>query len=63
MEVDEQKAEIDEGLYSRQLYVIDHASMKRVMESKVLIVGLSGLGVEAGTGVIILILIKFKPSL
>ena len=46
MEVDEQ--EIDENLYSRQLYVIDHASMKRVMGSNVLLLGLGGLGVEIG---------------
>jgi ubiquitin-activating enzyme E1 len=48
MDVDDGK-EIDESLYSRQLFIIDHASMKRVMESNVLLVGLSGLGVEIGT--------------
>jgi hypothetical protein len=40
---------IDESLYSRQLYVLDHASMKHVMASKVLLIGLDGLGIEIGT--------------
>ena len=39
---------IDEALYSRQLYVIDHASMLKIMETNVLLVGLGGLGVEIG---------------
>lgn len=38
--------EIDESLYSRQLYVLGHEAMKRMSESNVLIVGLKGLGVE-----------------
>ena len=41
-------AEIDEGLYSRQLYVLGHAAMQRMAASNVLIVGLGGLGVEIG---------------
>ncbi|KAG5729708.1 Ubiquitin-activating enzyme E1 1, partial [Termitomyces sp. T112] len=44
MEIDE--AAIDEGLYSRQLYVLGHEAMKRMASSNVLIVGLRGLGVE-----------------
>lgn len=44
MEIDEQK--IDEGLYSRQLYVLGHEAMKRMAASNVLIVGMQGLGVE-----------------
>ncbi|KAI1172732.1 ubiquitin-activating enzyme E1 1 [Nemania sp. FL0916] len=39
-------AEIDESLYSRQLYVLGHEAMKRMGASNVLIVGLRGLGVE-----------------
>lgn len=39
---------IDEGLYSRQLYVLGHDAMKRMSASDVLIVGLRGLGVEIG---------------
>ncbi|KAI0441762.1 putative ubiquitin-protein ligase [Xylaria telfairii] len=39
-------AEIDESLYSRQLYVLGHEAMKRMGASNVLIVGLKGLGVE-----------------
>ena len=38
--------EIDESLYSRQLYVLGHDAMKRMSASNVLIVGLKGLGVE-----------------
>lgn len=39
-------SEIDESLYSRQLYVLGHEAMKRMGASNVLIVGLKGLGVE-----------------
>ncbi|KAI9842629.1 MAG: E1 ubiquitin-activating protein [Sclerophora amabilis] len=38
--------DIDESLYSRQLYVLGHEAMKRMGSSNVLIVGLRGLGVE-----------------
>lgn len=38
--------EIDESLYSRQLYVLGHEAMKRMGASNVLIIGLKGLGVE-----------------
>lgn len=40
--------DIDESLYSRQLYVLGHEAMKRMSSSHVLIVGLRGLGVEIG---------------
>jgi ubiquitin-activating enzyme E1 len=40
--------DIDEGLYSRQLYVLGHEAMKRMTSSNVLLVGLKGLGVEVG---------------
>lgn len=46
MQVDTDGAEIDESLYSRQLYVLGHEAMKRMGASNVLIVGLRGLGVE-----------------
>ena len=39
-------SEIDESLYSRQLYVLGHEAMKRMGSSNILIVGLRGLGVE-----------------
>ncbi|TCD70849.1 hypothetical protein EIP91_001540 [Steccherinum ochraceum] len=51
MDVDE--AAIDEGLYSRQLYVLGHEAMKRMAASNVLIVGLKGLGVEIAKNVIL----------
>ena len=38
--------EIDESLYSRQLYVLGAEAMKRMSASNVLIVGMKGLGVE-----------------
>lgn len=40
--------EIDESLYSRQLYVLGHEAMRRMGSSHVLIAGLRGLGVEIG---------------
>lgn len=42
----ETNGEIDESLYSRQLYVLGHEAMKRMGSSNILIVGLRGLGVE-----------------
>jgi ubiquitin-activating enzyme E1 len=39
-------SDIDESLYSRQLYVLGHDAMKRMAVSDVLVVGLRGLGVE-----------------
>ncbi|KAI6034062.1 ubiquitin activating enzyme [Pisolithus microcarpus] len=49
MDIDE--AEIDEGLYSRQLYVLGHEAMKKMAASNVLIVGLNGLGAEIAKNV------------
>lgn len=45
--------EIDEGLYSRQLYVLGHEAMRRMAISDVLISGLNGLGVEIAKNVIL----------
>lgn len=45
--------EIDEGLYSRQLYVLGHDAMRRMATSEVLISGLGGLGVEVAKNVIL----------
>lgn len=42
------QGEIDESLYSRQLYVLGHEAMKRMGSSNILIAGLKGLGVEIG---------------
>ncbi|XP_016367703.1 ubiquitin-like modifier-activating enzyme 1 [Sinocyclocheilus rhinocerous] len=47
------QADIDEGLYSRQLYVIDHDSMRRMGRADVLIAGMRGLGVEIAKNVIL----------
>lgn len=45
--------EIDEGLYSRQLYVLGHDAMRRMANSDVLISGIGGLGVEVAKNVIL----------
>src|SRR5262245_48009330 len=54
MQVDESvvgTTDIDESLYSRQLYVLGHEAMKRMSASNVLVVGLKGLGVEVAKNV------------
>jgi len=40
------KSQVDEKLYSRQLYVMGHDAQQRMMTSRVLLLGVSGLGVE-----------------
>jgi ubiquitin-activating enzyme E1 len=50
---DNQNAEIDESLYSRQLYVLGHDAMRRMAASDVLISGIGGLGVEIAKNVIL----------
>ncbi|PIK48010.1 putative ubiquitin-like modifier-activating enzyme 1 [Apostichopus japonicus] len=45
--------EIDEGLYSRQLYVLGHEAMKRMGLSNVLISGMKGLGIEIAKNVVL----------
>ncbi|XP_071479116.1 ubiquitin-like modifier-activating enzyme 1 [Diadema antillarum] len=47
------QSEIDEGLYSRQLYVLGHEAMKRMGQSNVLISGMRGLGVEIAKNVVL----------
>jgi len=44
---------IDEGLYSRQLYVLGHAAMQRMAKSNVLISGMGGLGVEIAKNLVL----------
>lgn len=60
--------EIDESLYSRQLYVLGHEAMKRMGSSNILVAGLRGLGVEiakniALAGVKSLTLFDPKPTI
>lgn len=45
--------EIDENLYSRQLYVLGHEAMRKMASSDVLISGMNGLGVEIAKNVIL----------
>ena len=40
-------------MYSRQLYVMGHEGQRRMMASKVVLVGLSGLGVETAKNCIL----------
>ncbi|KAM9409596.1 ubiquitin-like modifier-activating enzyme 1 [Pholidichthys leucotaenia] len=46
-------ATIDEGFYSRQLYVLGHDAMHRMGSANVLIAGMGGLGVEIAKNVIL----------
>ncbi|GLD93074.1 hypothetical protein PINS_up001666 [Pythium insidiosum] len=46
-------AEIDEGLYSRQLYVMGREAQMRMGTASVLIIGLNGLGVEIAKNIIL----------
>ncbi len=45
---------VDADLYSRQLYVMGHAAMNRMVASNVLLVGLDGAGVELAKNVILM---------
>ncbi|KAJ8676888.1 hypothetical protein QAD02_012675 [Eretmocerus hayati] len=47
------QSDIDESLYSRQLYVLGHDAMRRMANSDVLISGLGGLGVEIAKNIIL----------
>ena len=42
------QTDIDESLYSRQLYVLGHDAMRRMQASNILLVGCKGLGIEIG---------------
>lgn len=44
---------IDEELYSRQLYVLNHADMLKINSARVLIIGLKGLGAEIGKNLVL----------
>nr|XP_033782239.1 ubiquitin-like modifier-activating enzyme 7 isoform X2 [Geotrypetes seraphini]XP_033782240.1 ubiquitin-like modifier-activating enzyme 7 isoform X2 [Geotrypetes seraphini]XP_033782241.1 ubiquitin-like modifier-activating enzyme 7 isoform X2 [Geotrypetes seraphini] len=47
------QAKIDEGLYSRQLYVLGHEAMRKMVSSDVFISGMKGLGVEIAKNIIL----------
>lgn len=54
MDVDERgDQKIDEGLYSRQLYVMGREAQLRMGSANVLIVGVNGVGVEIAKNVIL----------
>lgn len=44
---------IDESLYSRQLYVLGHDAMRRMQNADILISGVGGLGVEIAKNIIL----------
>jgi len=46
-------SDIDESLYSRQLYVLGHEAMRKMAGSSVLVAGMGGLGVEIAKNVIL----------
>ena len=46
-------SEIDENLYSRQLYVLGHDAMKKMSKSDILICGCDGLGLEIAKNIIL----------
>lgn len=49
----ENNSDIDESLYSRQLYVLGHDAMRRMQASNILISGMGGLGVEIAKNIIL----------
>lgn len=50
---EEDQVPIDEGLYSRQLYVLGHDAMRRMALANVLISGMGGLGIEIAKNVVL----------
>lgn len=52
-DLDNADGSIDEGLYSRQLYVLGKEAMLRMQHANVLIIGLQGLGVEIAKNVVL----------
>ncbi|KAJ3125565.1 SPS-sensor component ptr3 [Nowakowskiella sp. JEL0407] len=47
------EGQIDEGLYSRQIYALGVEAMKKMSASKVLLIGLKGLGVEIAKNIVL----------
>eukprot|EP00954_Amorphochlora_amoebiformis_P022125 1351133-Amorphochlora_amoeboformis.AAC.2 len=45
--------DVDEGLYSRQLYVYGAEAQRKMQQTNVLLVGLKGLGVEIAKNIIL----------
>lgn len=53
LKVDLKTGEIDESLYSRQLYVLGVEAMRKMQSSDILISGLGGVGVEIAKNIIL----------
>jgi ubiquitin-activating enzyme E1 len=51
MQIDSPVPEIDEGLYSRQLYVLGKEAMMKMQNANVLVIGLKGLGIEVAKNI------------
>jgi ubiquitin-activating enzyme E1 len=45
---------VDENLYSRQLYVLGHETMRKMQTTHILLAGLGGLGVEVAKNIILM---------
>ena len=53
LKLDSSPFSVDEKLYSRQLYVMGHEAQRRMMASRALLIGLSGLGAEVAKNCIL----------
>ncbi|XP_015262892.1 PREDICTED: LOW QUALITY PROTEIN: ubiquitin-like modifier-activating enzyme 7 [Gekko japonicus] len=53
MSTSENLPEIDEGLYSRQLYVLGYEAMQKIATAAVLVSGMKGLGVEIAKNIVL----------
>ncbi|XP_054834098.1 ubiquitin-like modifier-activating enzyme 7 isoform X2 [Eublepharis macularius] len=53
MSASENRPKIDEGLYSRQLYVLGYEAMQKMATAAVLVSGMKGLGVEIAKNIIL----------
>ena len=48
---------IDENLYSRQIFTYGKETMDKIVNLKILIIGLRGLGIETAKNIILIIFI------
>ena len=51
---EDEPKKIDEGLYSRQLYVLGHEAQQKIAGARVFIAGLKGLGIEIAKNIILI---------
>ncbi|KAJ6236431.1 hypothetical protein M0813_27818 [Anaeramoeba flamelloides] len=54
MEIEiEKETKVDEDLYSRQIYALGEEAMKKLTQTNVLVLGLSGLGIEISKNIVL----------